>query len=300
MENAPPAAAFGVVFVVVMRRSAGKARSPRATFRAMPTSLRIALVQLAVVDGDPTRNVARADALVADAPDADLYLLPELWTTGYAHAAWRDAAQAHTPHAVAWMQRIARTRDAWVGGSIISERTDGGLANRCWIVSPDEGEPVCYDKAHLFAPMAEPEYLTGGGARVRTRIGRDDAAVDAAFSICYDLRFPEQYRQDALDGAELFVVPSEWPHPRSDALRLFVRARAAENQAYLALCNRTGPADDGTVFCGGSCIVAPTGDVVVDAGEHEGVVVGEIDRAFMARVRADASVLTRRVAGVDY
>jgi predicted amidohydrolase len=264
------------------------------------STLRIALVQLAVEDGAPERNVARAEALIAAAPDADVYLLPELWTTGYAHATWPDTARAHTPRAVDAMRALATSRGAAVGGSLVSTNDDGTLVNRFWLVSPDAANPICYDKAHLFAPMAEPEHLVPGRSRVRTTLGTGPSAIDAALSICFDLRYPEHYRRDAVDGAQLFAVVSEWPHPRGEALRLFVRARAAENQAYLALCNRTGPAADGTRFCGGSCIVAPNGHVLVEAGEDECVIVGEVDASVVDRYRREFPVLPSRAAGIDY
>lgn len=263
------------------------------------SKLRIALVQLAVVDGAPEKNVAHAAAMIATAPAADLYLLPELFTTGYAHATWEDVARTQTPFTVAALRAMAESRRAWVGGSIVS-RTDRGLTNRFWLMGPNGAPAVTYDKSHLFAPMAEPEHLVGGTARVRTTLGTGAKAIDAALSICFDLRFPEHYRRDAVDGAQLFAVVSEWPHPRGEALRLFARARAAENQAYLALCNRVGPAADGTSFCGGSCIVSPTGEVLVDAGEEETVVVGEVDASVVDRYRREFGVLPYRTEGVDY
>ncbi len=263
------------------------------------TVLRVALVQLAVRDGAPAENAARAAALVRAAPAADLYLLPELFTTGYAHGSWPAAARDDTPAAAVALQALADERGAWVGGSMIAGAAGGGLANRFHLAVPN-GAPVLYDKAHLFPPMGEPGRLAAGASRVRTRVGRGAAAADAALSICFDLRFPEQYRLDALGGAELFACVAEWPHPRGETLRLLARARAAENQAWLALCNRAGPAADGTVFCGGSCVVAPDGTVVADAGEAEdAVVVAEIDVGEARRARAAFPVLPLRVAGVD-
>ena len=83
-------------------------------------------------------------------------------------------------------------------------------------------------------------------------------------------------------------------------LRLLARARAAENQAWLALCNRVGAAIDGTAFAGGSCLVAPDGTVVADAGEAADVVVGgEVDVGVALRARAAFPVLPLRVPGVD-
>ncbi len=267
-------------------------------------ALRVALVQLAVQDGDVADNVSRAAALIRGAPAADLYLLPELFTTGYAHDAWVRAARETTRDVVATLQALADERGAWVGGSMIAETADGGLANRFHLAAPaDVGDfgVVTYDKAHLFPPMGEPERLTGGTERVRSCVGRGASAADASLSICFDLRFPEQYRLDALAGSTLFACVAEWPHPRGETLRLLARARAAENQAWLALCNRVGPASDGTRFCGGSCIIAPDGTVVADAGESvDSVTVAAIDVQLAHRARAGFAVLPLRVAGVDH
>ncbi len=267
-------------------------------------TLRLALVQMTVTDGAPDENVARAAALVTAAPPADVYLLPELFTTGYAHDTWADAARgaARTLDA---LQQLADARDAWIGGSFVAATADGGIANRMHLLSPrgasQSSALVTYDKAHLFPPMGEPERLVAGAARVRTRVGRGDAAADAALSICFDLRFPEHYRRDAADGATLFLCVAEWPDPRGDTLRLLARARAAENQAWLALCNRVGAAADGSTFPGGSCVVAPDGTVVADAGDAmDAVVVADVDVHVALRARAAFPVLPLRVPGVDH
>lgn len=265
-------------------------------------SLRVALLQLAVEDGAPARNAARAFDLLRGAPDADLYLLPELWTTGYAHASWPAAADESTPKVAAELQRIADERGAVLGGSMIARRDDGALVNRFWLFAPNglpdagaDAEPVWYDKAHLFAPMGEPEHLAAGDRRVRA----DVAGADVALSVCFDLRFPEMYRHDAADGAALFLVVSAWPHPRAETLRLLARARAVENQAALVLCNRAGSGADGTAFCGGSCVIAPDGSVVADAGEEETVLIAEVDVAAVSRLRQRFPVLTARAPAVD-
>lgn len=256
--------------------------------------VRVTLLQFAPVDGAPAENAERAARLLRAAPAADLFVLPELWTTGYAHASWPTAADAHTARTTETLQQVSDEREAWVAGSMITRRADGRLANRLWLFGPGQA-PVCYDKAHLFAPMLEPEHLTGGNARVHATV----AGVPTALSICFDLRFPEMYRRSAVDGAQLFLVSSAWPHPRSETLRLLARARAAENQAYLVLCNRAGTGADGTHFCGGSAIIAPDGTVVAEAGEGEEIVTATLDLATVAAARDRLPVLSRRVAGVD-
>jgi predicted amidohydrolase len=260
----------------------------------MSDRLRIALVQLEITDGDGPANLARAQGVLRNAPAADLYLLPELWTSGYAHATWDRQAQVFTARVLDALAALARERGAWIGGSLITP-SGTRLANRFWLLPPDGSEPVTYDKAHLFAPMGEPGRLEAGVERVRASVG----GWTAALSLCYDLRFPEMYRLDALDGATLFLVPAEWPAVRAETLRVLARARAIENQAYVALCNRVGRAADGTMFGGGSAVIAPDGTVVAEAGATATVVLATLDAAAVAAARAQLPVFADRVPGVD-
>lgn len=262
----------------------------------MSGPLRIGLVQLAVADGQPARNVEHATAVIRDAEPADLYLLPELWTTGYAHDGWPDAAERATPAARDALARLSVARRAAIGGSLI-DRAATGLVNRFWLFFPDGRPPVSYDKGHLFAPMQEDRYLVAGDRRVCARLD----GWTAALSLCFDLRFPEMYRLAAVGGADLFLVVSEWPAERAAALRTLALARAIENQAYLALVNRIGRADtDGTLFGGGSMLVAPDGTIVADAGTTaENVVIGVADQARVMQARRGLAVLSLRRPGVD-
>src|SRR5689334_5331389 len=99
--------------------------------------MRVAVVQMTVADGDPSANFAHAETLIRQSPGAKLYLLPELWTTGYAHASWHDTAVSVTPKMCANIQELSRTLNAWIGGSMISVRDNGELVNRFWLFSPD-------------------------------------------------------------------------------------------------------------------------------------------------------------------
>lgn len=257
--------------------------------------LRIALVQLSVADGRPDRNLERGLRLVGDGPDADVYLLPELWTTGYAHGCWEETADHHTPRVLAGLADVAAERGAWIGGSLITRARDGCLVNRFSLMPPDDRDSVHYDKGHLFGPMGEDDWLRPGDRRVRVGIG----PWTAGMSLCYDLRFPEMYRLDAVAGADLFMVPSEWPAERCETLELLARARAAENQAYLALCNRTGASDDGTDFGGGSMLVDPEGRIVERAGGDEEVIVASAHMVRVHEARRRIPVLDRRRPGLD-
>jgi omega-amidase len=256
--------------------------------------MRIALVQMAVREGDAEANLSRARGLLADAPAAELYLLPELWTSGYAHDRWETLADHSSPAVREWMLSWARERRAWLGGTLIARTDNGGLANRFHLAGPD-GQLVLYDKGHLFAPLREDLLLEAGRARVRTTV--EDWT--AALSICFDLRFPGQYRRDAVEGAEVFLVSSAWPEPRCSILRALAQARAMENQAVLALCNRTGPDGAGGMYCGHSALFGPGGEIVVEAGSDEGVHVAELDRGTVEAARRALPVLSLEVPALD-
>jgi omega-amidase len=260
------------------------------------TTLRVGLVQMEIADGQARENLDHAVALVRGAPQADLYLLPELWSTGYAHATWRCSAETETPVLCEALQRLSTERDARVAGSMISVDEQGRLTNRLWLFTPDGRPPATYDKGHLFSPLQEDRYLTAGTRRVRVAID----GWTAALSICFDLRFPEMYRRDALEGADLFLVVAQWPAVRAGALQVLARARAIENHAFLALCNRPGVAADGLAFGGGSALFAPDGSAIVDAGADERVIVGTLDSQAVGAARNLAPVLELRQAGLDW
>jgi predicted amidohydrolase len=114
------------------------------------------------------------------------------------------------------------------------------------------------------------------------------------FSTCYDLRFPELFRRMVDQGARLFLIASAWPLVRLEAWKLFNRARAHENLAFLISCNAAG-FNDGKQYAGHSMIVDPLGQVVAQGGEQEELVSAEIDPGLVDTVRQDFSALDDRV-----
>jgi predicted amidohydrolase len=112
-------------------------------------------------------------------------------------------------------------------------------------------------------------------------------------SICYDLRFPEQFRSYAMAGARLILLPSEWPAVRIEHFRILVRARAIENQIAFAATNCTG-VSHGEPFGGCSLLVDAWGETAAEAGSQPGVVTGEIDLELTELIRQKMDVLSDR------
>lgn len=267
--------------------------SPEAPGGRPRASIRIGLVQMRVTDGRPRANLDRVRNLVRDADPADLYVVPELFTTGYAYDAWPDAAR-DAGRAVELLRSLAAERGATIAAGTIAVDSGGDLVNRLWLVGPSS-DPVTYDKGHLFAPLQEDTRLARGETRQTAEVG----GWRTGLSICFDLRFPGIYRQYALDGCTCFLVVSQWPAARADILRTLARARAIENQTFLALCNRTGPAADGTAHHGGSALIAPDGRVIADAGAAEGVVIATASPDALTEARDWIDLLALRRPGLD-
>jgi predicted amidohydrolase len=112
--------------------------------------------------------------------------------------------------------------------------------------------------------------------------------------ICYDLRFTEMWRKYALGGARLFLLPAEWPARRAAHWQTLLRARAIENQVFVAACNRVGESK-GETFAGKSAAIDPWGDAVVEAGaENEVLLTCEIDLAKVDDIRQRIPVFKDR------
>lgn len=249
---------------------------------------------------DRGRNVERARDLVraAAARGARLVALPEVF-------AWRgpqdapEAAGEPVPGPTTTAM-AATARDVGVHlvmGSIL-EAVPGGSRpfNTCCVIGPDGSLLARYRKIHLFE-VDLPGRVTVHESDVRSAGGEVVTAGTPlgtlGLSICYDLRFPELYRRLVHAGAEVLVVPSAFTFPTGAAhWEVLCRARAIENQCYLVAPDQTGPNPLGHLDYGESMIVDPWGRVLARAGEGEAVIVAEIDRERLERVRRELPSLT--------
>jgi predicted amidohydrolase len=259
--------------------------------------MRIALVQLRLDPNEPQEaRVDRASALITAQSGADLVVLPELWRTGAfaveAIAAGAEPLDGPTVSALASAAREASVH--LLGGSIVERGEDGALHNTSVLLDPSGSLLHTYRKVHLFGfDSGEAALVTAGEAPTCYRT--PFAAV--GFSTCYDLRFPEIYRLLLDEGAELVVVPAGWPTPRLEHWRLLLRARAIENQVFVAGCNTAG-SDGAVVYGGRSAIVDPWGAVLAEAGDGEEVLTVDVDLASVAKIREEFPILRDRRLGV--
>lgn len=237
--------------------------------------MKVALAQTSPAAGDVATNVAKMTGLVAAAAraGAQAVLFPEMSDTAYAPSLFVEKASAWDGPPLAALRRAAREhRLAVVAG--LSERAEGRVYNSLAAIGPDGELLARYRKTHLFplAPNREPQNFGPGAALALAPLG----GMTWAFTICYDLRFPELYRALMLRGAEVFVNVAAWPVVRAEHWELFARARAAENQAWFLGVNHVGTIE-GIAQAGRSCVVDPSGKVVAMASpDREELLLAEI------------------------
>ena len=247
-----------------------------------------AAVQFNITLGEVDRNLAKAEAALrrAAARGAQLAVLPEMWSAGFAYKKLPELA-AETPRVLASVAKLSGELGLTVIGSL-PELVDGKVCNTSYVT--DRGVLVgSYRKLHLFSLMNEHEHIAAGEctAVVATSVGKLGLAV------CYDLRFPELFRKLALDGAEIICLPGEWPAPRQLHWRTLLRARAIENQCFVVAancCGRQGKLD----FFGMSLIIAPRSELLAEADDFATELVATCDFQELADYRTQITCFADR------
>jgi predicted amidohydrolase len=226
----------------------------------MPT-LRIGFVQGRPAFGRTEENLEKGLALAATA-EADLVVLPELWSSGYVFSSHaevaalaEDARTGATARALAWAAK--REKRHYVAG--FPEVARGRYYNSAMLVGPG-GVKAVYRKLHLFE--REQAWFSPGNLPLALhRVG----PARVGLLICFDWRFPETFRALALMGADVVAHPSNLVFRNAQTAML---TRTLENRIFTVTANRTGTErrPDGTVpFTGRSQIVSPAGRAIAKA-----------------------------------
>lgn len=251
--------------------------------------MRITLVQTDIIWSSPEANRLKATQLIDSAPPSDLYVLPEMFTTGFAT---QPAGIAETDgQSLSWMQSEARRLHSAICGSIAEGecQADGtwDYHNRLYFVDCD-GSVIHYDKRHLFSYGGEDKHYQAGDRRMVVSCG----GWRWQLLVCYDLRFPvwSRYRGD-YDG---IIIVANWPSSRQQVWETLLRARAIENQCYVVAVNRVGH-DEKCKYMGGSMVIDAKGQVIARCEDNQAcVATADIDIADLRAFREKFRVLDDR------
>jgi len=244
-----------------------------------PQRTRIAAIQPAVAS-DPGQHPAMVEAawrLAAEAADGDaeLIVLPEYFNVmGLDREGMLRHARAAT-EVVARAGDFCRRARAWLLLPVVEKR-DGSYYNAAHLISPTGEIALTYDKTHLTITERRDLGLTPGQSLpvVDTPLGRIGVMT------CYDVYFPEVARVMFLQKADVILFPSLQRSDTPERCMMLNRVRAIDATCHLVRASyglRPGEQyEQGKVY-GGSCVIAPDGAVLADAGQYEGVAVADVD-----------------------
>ncbi len=232
--------------------------------------MKVTIFQTDILWSSPEENVRKAAQLFEANMGSDLYVLPEMWATGFATTP-HDIAESEDSVALRWMKQTATNYSCALSGSLLIKADDGNYYNRHYFVTPEQTS--FYDKHHLFTYGHEDKYIKAGHTHtiVKWRNRR------FLLLTCYDLRFPLWSRYGRAGEYDAMIVAANWPESRQQAWRILTRARAIENQCYLIGANRVG--DD--KFC------HYIGESVVCDTKGDSLIIGEKDKETALTVYLD-------------
>lgn len=229
--------------------------------------------------GTKPENIAKAREMILDAHPAEgsLVLLPEMFTTGYLPANIDDAAEdfksQNAGETARMLSEVADATRCTIMGAGIT-RDSRKFLNHVSIYTPGSTNEFCgYDKMKLFFP--EKDLFESGKSINLFKINEFKIAT----FICFDLRFPELFRNAIQQGANLITIQAAWPAKRKAHWETLLKARAIENQVYIAAVNAVSTnASSEKALAGTSLIIAPNGEILAEGpSQGEAVISAELD-----------------------
>lgn len=216
--------------------------------------MKVTLLQTNIAWGNTAENIRQAERLIEDTEESDLYVLPEMWSTGFATQPVGIAHEEAHNEALEWMRNTVTEKQCAICGSLAVHLSDGTYRNRHYFIDGRNHREAFYDKRHLFTHGGEDKHYTAG--QQHTIVEYEGFRI--LLLTCYDLRFPCWSRYSDNCKYDMIVLVANWPQSRQSAWQILCRARAIENQAYLVGVNRVGD-DEFTHYVGASCVIDPIG-----------------------------------------
>lgn len=255
--------------------------------------MKISMIQMDMRLGEPDYNFAHAEALIrktVETEHPDVVTLPETWNVGFfpkenlEQLADQDGARTKSV-----IGALAKELSVNIVAGSVANMRDGVLYNTAFIFDRN-GEVVAeYDKTHLFTPSGEHNFFAWGGKVVDFELD----GIHCGIVICYDVRFTELVRTLALRGIQLLFVVAQWPELRTYHWDTLNRARAIENQMFVACTNSCAMAGQ-TKNAGHSALIDPWGETVVAGQGEEAILTAEADLSIVENIRSSINVYRDR------
>lgn len=262
--------------------------------------IKLAVCQLNVVR-EKKRNIDRAAEMTGKAADAGarIVVLPEMFNCPYQAKLFpKYAEDSRSGETVVMLRNVAREKQIYLVGGSIPEKEGDRVYNSSFTFGPDGNLLGCHRKVHLFdvdlpgGPAVKESSTLGYGKGLTVF---DTEWCRLGVIICFDVRFPELIRLMALEGARLVVIPAAFNTTTGPAhWEMTMRARAVDNQIYVAAASPARDPEAKYEIYGHSMIVDPWGDILAEAGEGEEIIMADIDLERVRKVRQQIPLLNLR------
>jgi len=253
--------------------------------------MKVALLQMDIALGNIEANRQKALSMIKDGltQGAELFVLPEMWTTGYKLDEIHQLAEPCDGPTVKMLQQVAKDNSVEIITGSIAEARDGKVYNTAYAIDKTGAVIAKYSKIHLIGLMAEEKYITPGDKKCSFELSIGQAGL----IICYDIRFTELSRALALEGCTTLFIPAQWPELRGMHWRVLNQARAIENQMFVLSVNTVNGHGRGKMF-GHSMIIDPWGEIIAEGNDTEELIIADVDFSAVAEIRKRLPVFTDR------
>ncbi len=242
----------------------------------------VSLVQTTQVWEDKTSNLNHFDRLLKDVPKADLVVLPEMFNTGFTMNAEKHA-ESTGGQSIEWLRERSAEHHFHLAATLIIKE-EGHFYNRFVMVSPT-GELAYYDKRHLFSMAGEHTIFSPGLDQPVWSVN----GWNISPQVCYDLRFPVWSRNRS--QYDVLLYSANWPKKRINHWKFLLRARAVENQCYVAAVNRIGYDGNDIEYNGNSMIVDFDGNHLSINEDDNTILTSTLSAEALKQRRQDFPVL---------
>ncbi len=257
------------------------------------SQIRVACVQMRS-GTEVAANIDSASALIRQAAGtgAELIATPEMTTLldRKPGAVWEKSTTEEADPGLKTFRQLAKDLKVTVLiGSIAVRVADGKCANRSFLIGPDGGVIARYDKIHMFDVQLnagniykESDSFAAGAEAVVAKL----PAGPLGLTVCYDVRFPDLFRQLAMSGAKIIAVPAAFTKITGEAhWHVLLRSRAIETGCYVIAPAQGGRHQDGRETFGHSLIIDPWGEIIAEAGVDSGFITATLDLSKVDEVR---------------
>ncbi len=254
--------------------------------------MKLSILQMNIQLGNFSANLETLQRQLALAMETrpDVVLLPELWDIGFYPRPIEKYADPDGGRIRKILGDLAAQYQINIVGGSIANRIGQHVFNTSYVFDRTGHLVSTYHKTHLFSPLGEAHDFTAGDTISTYTID----GVKCATLVCYDIRFPELVRRLALEKISLLFVPAAWPIERLMHWQTLTRARAIENQIFVAAANGSGSFEDGIQLGGHSRIIDPWGEILAEAGEEENTLHANLRLVILNQIRESMSIFSDR------